>query len=139
MNCRLCNEKIPRMRALFKKSDFCCDEHAEQYKDQTLDRLLTESEQPADSVAPLPLPAADGVPLASLESRTPLLNGQTAHGGPRRLPAPKPLLPQAESQSGFGGLLDRLPAKKSTQAPSGNIGGWDQAGGEDPLEALLRL
>jgi hypothetical protein len=48
-------------------------------------------------------------------------------------------LPQAEGQSGFGGLLDRLPARKPTPAPSGNIGGWDQAGGEDPLEALLRL
>ena len=43
MNCRLCNEKIPRMRALFKKSEFCCDEHADQYKDQTLNRLLAEA------------------------------------------------------------------------------------------------
>lgn len=139
MNCRLCNEKIPRMRALFKKSEFCCDEHADQYKDQTLNRLLVEAQQPAVSAAPRPLPQASDLPLASLESRTPLSDGQTVQDGPRRLAPPKLESSAAERPSGFGGLLDRLRQKKALSPAAGNIGGWNEAGGEDPLEALMRL
>ena len=139
MNCRLCNEKIPRMRALFKKSEFCCDEHVDQYKDQTLNRLLAEAEKPADSAAPLPLPQPSELPLASLESRTPLLEGSTVQNGPRRLAPPMLDMPAPEQSSEFGGLLDRLPQRKPASQAAGNNGGWDEAGGEDPFEALMRL
>lgn len=65
MYCLLCHEKIPRLRAWRTKSEFCSDEHAAQYKKQTLDRLLTDqnparkeklnpialSEEPEDGLA----------------------------------------------------------------------------------------
>ncbi len=40
MYCLLCHGKIPRLRAWRTKSEFCCDEHAEAYKNQMLDRLM---------------------------------------------------------------------------------------------------
>lgn len=44
MFCLLCHEKVSRLRAWRTKSEFCCDEHAEIYKRQTLERLLTDQE-----------------------------------------------------------------------------------------------
>src|SRR5262249_21510180 len=61
MHCLLCHEKIPRMRRL-KKWDFCCDEHMEQYKQETLKRLLEYG-------APQRFPAADD-PIHHLEVLT---------------------------------------------------------------------
>jgi len=55
MFCLLCHEKISRLRAWRTKSEFCCDEHAEIYKRQTLERLLTDHENPKPVEAP-PLP-----------------------------------------------------------------------------------
>ena len=61
MQCLLCHEKIPRLRAWTTKSEFCCDEHGAMYKKQTLERLLTEqnvypSSQAAMSLDPLFVP-----------------------------------------------------------------------------------
>ncbi len=58
MYCLLCHEKIPRLRAWRTKSEFCCDEHAAQYKKQTLDRLLTD-QNPARKETPNPIALAD--------------------------------------------------------------------------------
>jgi hypothetical protein len=55
MYCLLCHEKISRLRAWRTKSEFCCDEHAEIYKRQTLERLLTDQEGGEAPEAP-PLP-----------------------------------------------------------------------------------
>ncbi|MBI3694901.1 MAG: hypothetical protein HY238_08690 [Acidobacteria bacterium] len=52
MYCLLCHEKISRWRRLKTGSDFCCDEHLEQYKREAVGRLLeyheTKSSQPAE-------------------------------------------------------------------------------------------
>ncbi len=58
MHCLLCHEKIPRLRAWTGKSEFCCDEHAELYKKQTIDRLLID-DSAFKSAAPA-LPISDG-------------------------------------------------------------------------------
>jgi hypothetical protein len=55
MFCLLCHEKVPRLRAWRTKSEFCCDEHAELYKRQTLERLLTDEQDSNPAEAP-PLP-----------------------------------------------------------------------------------
>lgn len=55
MFCLLCHEKISRLRAWRTKSEFCCDEHAEIYKRQTLERLLTDHDNTKPAEAP-PLP-----------------------------------------------------------------------------------
>lgn len=57
MYCLLCKEKIPRLRTWRTKSEFCSDEHAAQYKKQTLDRLLTEEADENSSSVPLPIDA----------------------------------------------------------------------------------
>jgi|GEM_PF-2583702 len=57
MYCLLCKEKISRLRSWRTKSEFCSDEHAAQYKKQTLDRLLTEDADDNGSSVPLPLDA----------------------------------------------------------------------------------
>ncbi len=58
MHCLLCHEKIPRLRAWTGKSEFCCDEHADLYKKQTMDRLLVDDSE-SKSAAPA-LPIFDG-------------------------------------------------------------------------------
>ncbi len=40
MYCLLCHQKITRWRRLKTHSQFCCDEHAEQHKRETMGRLL---------------------------------------------------------------------------------------------------
>ena len=55
MRCLVCHDRVPRLRAWRTKSEFCSDEHAETYKQQTLARLLDER-APATPVD-LPLPA----------------------------------------------------------------------------------
>jgi hypothetical protein len=52
MFCLLCHEKVSRLRAWRTKSEFCCDEHAEIYKRQTLERLLTDQEDDNSGEAP---------------------------------------------------------------------------------------
>ena len=59
MYCLLCHEKIPRLRAWRTKSEFCSDEHAAQYKKQTLDRLLTD-QNPANNEKPGPVAGSEG-------------------------------------------------------------------------------
>jgi hypothetical protein len=61
MFCLLCHEKISRLRAWRTKSEFCCDEHAEIYKRQTLERLLTDHENTKPGEAP-PLPVDTSQP-----------------------------------------------------------------------------
>lgn len=78
MHCLLCHEKIPRLRAWTGKSEFCCDEHAELYKKQTIDRLLVD-----DSVvkAAAPLPTSGGEPIGTSETPSVdniLLKGQAS-------------------------------------------------------------
>jgi hypothetical protein len=60
MHCLLCHEKIPRLRAWTGKSEFCCDEHSDLYKKQTMERLLVD-----ESAASEPAPA---LPIRSNES-----------------------------------------------------------------------
>jgi hypothetical protein len=48
MYCLLCHAKIPRLRAWRTKSEFCCDEHAEAYKNQMLDRLMVNEGEGAE-------------------------------------------------------------------------------------------
>lgn len=69
MFCLLCHEKVPRLRAWRTKSEFCCDEHAEIYKRQTLERLLTDQkdEEAADSL-PLPVETGSAAPASESES-----------------------------------------------------------------------
>lgn len=55
MHCLLCHEKIPRLRAWTGKSEFCCDEHAELYKKQTMDRLLVDDFQVKSAAPALPV------------------------------------------------------------------------------------
>jgi hypothetical protein len=51
MYCLLCHAKIPRLRAWRTKSEFCCDEHAEAYKNQMLDRLMVNEGEGAEKKA----------------------------------------------------------------------------------------
>jgi hypothetical protein len=44
MDCLFCHGKIPRWRRLKTSSQFCCDEHAEQHKNETVNRLLEYSD-----------------------------------------------------------------------------------------------
>lgn len=68
MFCLLCHEKVPRLRAWRTKSEFCCDEHAEIYKRQTLERLLTDQEEAAGGDSP-PLPVESN-PAPQTKSET---------------------------------------------------------------------
>ena len=54
MRCLVCHKKVPRLRSWRTKSEFCCDEHAETYKQQTLARLLDERGAPRALELPLP-------------------------------------------------------------------------------------
>ena len=45
MYCLLCHAKISRWRRLKTSSEFCCEEHAEQYKQETVGRLLEYAAQ----------------------------------------------------------------------------------------------
>jgi hypothetical protein len=70
MHCLLCHEKIPRLRAWTGKSEFCCDEHAELYKQQTMDRLLVDDSESKGAAPALPIfdggtPSVDHVLLKS--------------------------------------------------------------------------
>jgi|GEM_PF-6487429 len=73
MYCLLCHEKIPRLRAWRTKSEFCSDEHAAQYKKQTLDRLLTD-QNPARKEKPDPI-------ALSAEPEDDLLHDEMSAGG----------------------------------------------------------
>ena len=55
MHCLLCHEKIPRLRAWTGKSEFCCDEHADLYKKQTMDRLLVDDSTSKSAAPALPI------------------------------------------------------------------------------------
>ena len=83
MQCLLCHEKIPRLRAWTTKSEFCCDEHAAKYKKQTLERLLTEQDAVPGAQAnlsdvhpalrtPSPLPAVETIEAEPLFGNGPL-------------------------------------------------------------------
>ena len=58
MRCLVCDKKVPRLRSWRKKSEFCSDEHAETYRQQTLARLLDERDLPSE--VDLPLRAEEG-------------------------------------------------------------------------------
>ena len=53
MQCLVCHKKVPRLRSWRKKSEFCSDEHAETYRQQTLARLLDECDPPSEVDVPL--------------------------------------------------------------------------------------
>ena len=59
MQCLLCHKRISRFRVWKTKSEFCCDEHADTYKKQTLDRLLRDQDQLLHNVSAPPLPISD--------------------------------------------------------------------------------
>lgn len=63
MHCLLCHEKIPRLRAWTGKSEFCCDEHSELYKKQTMERLLVDESDSEVTATALPI-ASDAAPAA---------------------------------------------------------------------------
>lgn len=78
MYCLLCKEKIPRLRAWRTKSEFCSDEHAAQYKKQTLDRLLTEEADENSGAVPLPI---DAPTFDDMDAVADLVGGGGAEAG----------------------------------------------------------
>jgi hypothetical protein len=70
MFCLLCHEKISRLRAWRTKSEFCCDDHADIYKRQTLERLLTDHQDINPAEAP-PLPVDNSRSSGDAEEKVP--------------------------------------------------------------------
>jgi hypothetical protein len=67
MYCLLCHQKITRWRRLKTHSQFCCDEHAEQHKRETMGRLLEYGPPAADVPAQ---PHEDDDPIHRLAAVT---------------------------------------------------------------------
>ena len=78
MQCLLCRKRISRLRVWKTKSEFCCDEHADTYKKQTLDRLLRDQEQLLHNVSAPPLPISDDLTDDGLD--TVLAGGNETEG-----------------------------------------------------------
>ncbi len=112
MFCLLCHEKISRLRAWRTKSEFCSDEHAEIYKRQTLERLLTDHEHGGPGEAP-PLPV------------------ENAAARPAK--APQESAAASETLARFE-ELDRQKAAKPSGLPSAERGERDEG-----LQELWRL
>ena len=126
---------------------FCCDEHANTYKKQTLDRLLRDQEQLLHKVSAPPLPISDDPTDDGLD--TVLAGGNQAEGLDRShlLAAPEP----ADTNLVAVGveLSDTQPAKSLPAESLDDIFSPGQQGGtlddvrqqtpEDAREALRRL
>lgn len=93
MYCLLCHEKIPRLRAWRTKSEFCSDEHAAQYKKQTLDRLLTD-QNPSQKATPHAAALVDEEPEEHFEDE---MSAQPVESAPE--PGSGIQLPAAHSAS----------------------------------------
>lgn len=119
MFCLLCHEKISRLRAWRTKSEFCSDEHAEIYKRQTLERLLTDHETTKPAEAP-PLPVDHG-PASQSESRD----------GEERTPASEVLARFAEQ--------DARPAVERSLDAESDPESLEHGGGDEGLQELWRL
>jgi hypothetical protein len=143
MFCLLCHEKISRLRAWRTKSEFCCDEHAEIYKRQTLERLLTDHEHGKPGEAP-PLPvetsaspaagAAAEKPTAASEALARFEEIDNARA------ARRPSKPEAGQDAGDDEGLQELwrLAEEVSPASGGSDDDWSSAGtlseGSSPLE-----
>jgi hypothetical protein len=119
MFCLLCHEKISRLRAWRTKSEFCCDEHAEIYKRQTLERLLTDQENSKPGEAP-PLPVEN----------TPTSNAST-HSGDEE----EEKIPASETLARF----EQEDAAASTEPFFKRSADTEPADREDPDEGLQEL
>lgn len=137
MHCLLCHEKIPRLRAWTGKSEFCCDEHSDLYKKQTIERLLIEESAPEQAASPLPIPSADTssvdhILMGQSSSQSKLPEGKSGSAEIDELwkLADKIGATDAEAQS-------EQPSQKTSAAPEAATTAEDA--GEDALAALLSL
>ncbi len=147
MKCLLCHKKVSRLRAWKTKSEFCCEDHAETYKKQTLERLLRDQEELIHKVSarPLPIPAD----LSEDDGLDSVLDGATESDGldrSRLLPAAEPTnkdflstdddLPFTPAASGPGTEgLDSILTGGQAETPDDVL----QQTPEDALEALRRI
>ena len=147
MKCLLCHKRVSRFRAWKTKSEFCCEDHAETYKKQTLERLLRDQEELIHKVSarPLPIPAD----LSEDDGLDSVLDGATESDGldrSRLLPAAEPTnkdflstdddLPFTPAVSGPGTEgLDSILTGGQAETPDDVL----QQTPEDALEALRRI
>ena len=115
MYCLVCHAKISRWRRMKTSSEFCCEEHAEQYKKETVGRLLEYAEPPhasgpIDPIHRLAILAGEKAPAEEeaswqiQEFLSPKLRHQTS---PRiRVAAASPAAPRLH-RPGSGGLQPR--------------------------------
>jgi hypothetical protein len=128
MHCLLCHEKIPRLRAWTGKSEFCCDEHADLYKKQTMDRLLVDDSAAKSAAPALPIPQA---PVPSVDHI--LLREQPKK--PNRV-KPAPQTPEVDE---LWKLAERLSGDQgATPEPETPIAGQSQSA-DEALAALQAL
>lgn len=142
MQCLLCRKKISRFRVWKTKSEFCCDEHADTYKKQTLDRLLRDQEQLPHSVSAAPLPIADDLRDDGLD--TVLAASNEADGLDRSHLLAAPESPGTNLDAVGDELSRTQPAESPDDVlPPGQQGGIPddvrQQKPEDALEALRSL
>ena len=144
MQCLLCHKKISRFRIWKTKSEFCCDEHADTYKKQTLDRLLRDQEQLLQTTAAPPLPISDDPADDGLDAILAGGNDDEGFDGSHLLPAPEP----ADTRLGDpGGVeLSEAPLPESLsdilsrgEQKDGTPDDVRQQSAEEALDALRRL
>lgn len=135
MFCLLCHEKISRLRAWRTKSEFCSDEHAEIYKRQTLERLLTDHDNNKPAEAP-PLPVDTSPPgKTRAEEKTAASEvlarfaEQDAAAVSKQRPEPPTKAEPFENAGRDEGLQElwRLAEEVNPAAADGDDDGWDSA------------
>lgn len=165
MECLYCHKKFSSLR-FWKSSQFCSPEHAEDYRTQTLDRLMGDDSAGSGEKQPLPLPEILGPEQEPALAGPPQLNAAP----PESEWAPAQLEVPAAGPVGFGlarpsALITPPPAGayptieeilsragKQDSGPAEEIASWQQAPGspsdhvdvrqqtaEEALEALRSL
>ena len=136
MQCLFCHKKLSRLRIWKRKSEFCCDEHADTYKKQTLERLLRDQEQLLQKVSAPPLPISDHATDDGLDAI--LARGDEAEGldRSRLLPSPEPA--GANLDAAGNGLSETTPAESLNDivAPRQQGGTLDDVRQQTPEDVL---
>lgn len=125
MHCLLCHEKIPRLRAWTGKSEFCCDDHAELYKRQTMERLLVDVFAEREPVIALPLGGVKPLPRETPPEEKLSL--------PERLPEPEQSKKKPLSSKSSAAAIPLPPATTNRDSPV------EYQSGDDALAALRAL
>ena len=160
MRCLVCHKKVPRLRTWRKKSEFCSDEHAETYRQQTLARLLDERGPPSE--VELPLLAEEGLeeeqeaslagpsssPEPSVEPYQPPGPAQPAEVGPVLADPPS----RAHAREDEARVGDRREHEAAEEAPTAgeeredelipsfsDLEATERVAGMDPFERLVSL